>query len=117
MIRVCSQNELPESNIVFYEDNNPDEFAKKIGFLLTSIVESVDKEKVSTGYRCIRQYCTYISYHKTNTNIYIVRIYCAICQANRHRCVCLCRRNKSLPMAWTRCYWMSYGYNHVLDKT
>lgn len=50
MTRVCSQNELPESNIVFYEDNNPDEFAKKIGFLLTSIVESVDKERVSTGY-------------------------------------------------------------------
>lgn len=54
MTRVCSQNELPESSIVFYEDNNPDEFAKKIMFVLTSIVESVDKERVSTGYRRTR---------------------------------------------------------------
>ncbi|XP_060873528.1 NACHT domain- and WD repeat-containing protein 1 isoform X2 [Metopolophium dirhodum] len=39
------KNELPETNIIFYETANAPEFLKKIGSVLTTIVESVDKER------------------------------------------------------------------------
>ena len=51
MIFVCVclvQNELPETNIIFYEITNAAESIKKIGSILMSIVESVDKERVSS---------------------------------------------------------------------
>lgn len=58
---MCLQNELSESNIILYDNVNADESIKKIGSVLTSIIESVDKERVST-------YCTWvptISVHRT----------------------------------------------------
>jgi len=42
------QKELPETNIIFYETANVPEFLKKIESTLTSIVESVEKERVSS---------------------------------------------------------------------
>lgn len=47
------KNELPETNIIFCEDINKDEYRKKIESILTSIVESVDKEMVHIEYQCI----------------------------------------------------------------
>lgn len=32
---------------MFYEDSSADEFVKKIGLILASVIDSVDKEKVS----------------------------------------------------------------------
>ncbi|KAL5233574.1 hypothetical protein ACI65C_000984 [Semiaphis heraclei] len=39
------KNELPETNIIFYENANAAESLKKIGTILTTIIESVDKER------------------------------------------------------------------------
>ncbi|XP_025199078.1 uncharacterized protein LOC112597310 [Melanaphis sacchari] len=38
------KNELPETNIIFYEISNATESIKKIGSVLMSIIESIDKE-------------------------------------------------------------------------
>lgn len=44
------QNNLPENNIICYEVANAAESIKKIGTVLMSIIESVDKERVSIAY-------------------------------------------------------------------
>lgn len=51
LIFVCVcliQNELLETNIIFYETANAPEFLKKIESVLTTIIEYVDKERVSS---------------------------------------------------------------------
>jgi len=47
-ICVCLlQNNLPENNIILYDDANMAETIKKIGTIFMSTIESIEKERVS----------------------------------------------------------------------